>query len=113
LFKLAVIENLYQYGNIVVTMSNRYRRQTTVVRIPKEAYEEAEGLRNEYMKRPRNGSDRFAITAIAGVLIVVNILPKNIKAPAKSPSEKIWPLAFLMALDLTKPIKKISGLPNN
>jgi hypothetical protein len=43
------------------------RRQTTVVRIPREAYEEAERLRNEYMKRPKNGTDPFAIIAIAGI----------------------------------------------
>lgn len=42
-------------------------RNTKVVRIPKEMYEEAEKLRKQYAKHPKNGVDPFAIIAVAGL----------------------------------------------
>ena len=50
----------------MVTSSER-ERNTKVVRIPKEIYEEAEKLRREYAQHRKNGSDPFAILAIAGL----------------------------------------------
>jgi len=49
-------------------MAESTRREgTTVVRIPRDAYEEAQKLRKEMLKKPRDGSDAFAILAIAGI----------------------------------------------
>ena len=50
----------------MVTSSER-ERNTKVVRIPKEIYEEAEKLRREYAQHRKDGSDPFAILAIAGI----------------------------------------------
>ena len=40
---------------------------TRVVRIPREVYEGAERLRKVYLKKPKDGSDPFALIAIAGI----------------------------------------------
>jgi len=46
---------------------SQHGRHTKVVRIPKEIYEEAEKLRNLRSQRPKDGSDPFAILAVAGI----------------------------------------------
>lgn len=48
-------------------VSSKRREGTTVVRISKDAYDEAQKLREQFLKKPRNRSDPFAILAIAGI----------------------------------------------
>ena len=45
----------------------RRRDETTVVRIPRDAYEEAQKVRERYLKKPRDSSDPFTIIAAAGI----------------------------------------------
>ena len=52
----------------------RYRRSTTVVRIPREAFEQAEKLRQSYLKKPKDGSDPFALIAVAGISAFIGAL---------------------------------------
>jgi hypothetical protein len=46
---------------------SKRREGTTVVRISKDAYDEAQKLREQFLKKPRNRSDPFALLAIAGI----------------------------------------------
>lgn len=48
-------------------VDERRREDTTVIRIPKDTYEEAEKVRRKLRDRPRDGSDPFAIIAAAGI----------------------------------------------
>ena len=46
---------------------SKRREGTTVVRISKDAYDEAQKLREQFLKKPRNRSDPFGLLAIAGI----------------------------------------------
>jgi hypothetical protein len=50
----------------MLVSSEKYRRPTTVIRIPKEVFEEAEKYRQECLKKPKDGTDAFALIAAAG-----------------------------------------------
>ena len=50
-----------------IMSSEKYRRSTTVIRIPREAFDEAEKLRKSYLHKSKNGSDVFALIAVAGI----------------------------------------------
>lgn len=55
-------------------MPQQSKRQTRVIRIPRGVYDEAERFRLQCTKRPRNGTDPFAIIAIAGVSAFIGAL---------------------------------------
>lgn len=72
---------------------SKSKRNTKVVRIPKEIYKDAETLREQYARHPKNGTDPFAIIAVAGISAFIGGLigygiaklqeEQNLKTPKK------------------------------